>query len=59
MRELYQAEKEGKAFVIAPEDMLGVGRTEASPKKLSKLYKEGYFQAKESMHALRLYLNAE
>ena len=57
MRELYQAEKEGKVFVFAPEDTCGVGRTESSPRKLGRLYEEGYYQAKESMHALRLYLN--
>lgn len=57
MRELYRAEKEGKVFVFAPEDTCGVGRTESSPRKLGRLYEEGYYQAKESMHALRLYLN--
>lgn len=56
MKELYQAEKEGRVFVIAPEDTYGVRRTESSPEKLSKLYDEGYYQAKENMHALRLYL---
>ena len=56
MKELYQAEKEGKAFVIAPKSTLGVGRTEDSPQKLLKLYEEGYYQAKENMHALQLYL---
>ncbi len=58
MKELYQSEKEGKVFVIAPEDTLGVGRTESSAKKLLRLYEEGYYQAKENMHALRLYLEA-
>lgn len=57
MKELYQAEKEGKVFIIAPKSTLGVGRTESSPKKLLELYDEGYYQAKESIHALNLYLN--
>lgn len=56
MKELYQAEREKKAFVIAPEDLFGVGRLESSPEKLLQLYEEGYYQAKENMHALRLYL---
>ncbi len=56
MRKLYQAEKEGKIFIIAPKDTFGVGRTESSPAKLLKLCDEGYYQAKESIHALRLYL---
>lgn len=59
MKELYQAEKEGKVFVIAPESTLGVGRTEASPKKLLALYEEGYYQAKENMHALQLYFHKQ
>lgn len=56
MKELYQLEKQGKVFIIAPKELYGVGRTEANPKKLMKLYEEGYYQAKESMHALKLYL---
>jgi len=59
MKELYQAERDGSVFVIAPRDTLGVGRTESSPKRLLKLYEEGYFQAKESMHALQLYLKRQ
>lgn len=59
MKELYQAEKEGRVFVIAPESTLGVGRTESSPGKLLALYEEGYYQAKENMHALHLYLKDE
>lgn len=56
MKELYQAEKEGKVFIIAPNDLYGVGRTESDSRKLLKLYEEGYYQTKESMHSLRLYL---
>ena len=56
IQEIHQAQKEGKLFVLAPDDTFGIGRTEASPKKLAALYEEGYYQAKESMHALRLYL---
>lgn len=55
MKELYQAEKEGKVFVIAPENMT-LGRTEASPEKLLGAYEDGYRQARESMQALRAYL---
>lgn len=56
MKQLFQAEKEGKVFVIAPEDTYGTGRTESDPKKLNKLYEEGYYQAKESISALKKYL---
>ncbi len=57
MKELYQAEREGRIFVLAPEDVFGTKRTESSPEKLRKLYEEGYAQAKKSMDAIRSYLN--
>lgn len=56
MKDLHQAQKEGKVFIIAPKDTYGIGRTESDPKRLKKLYEEGYYQAKESMHALKIYL---
>ena len=59
MQDLHRAEREGRVFVLAPEDTFGIGRTESSPQKLFELYEEGYYQAKESMHALRLYLQKQ
>lgn len=56
LQDLYRAERDGRVFVLAPKDTFGIGRTESSPQKLRVLYEEGYYQAKESMHALRLYL---
>lgn len=56
LKELYQAEKEGKVFVIAPEELHGVGRTEAKAEKLDLLYEEGYRIADEQMEALKRYL---
>lgn len=56
IKELKRAERSGKVFVIAPEDLMGVGRTEASAEKLLKLYDQGYDQMQERMQELRLYL---
>lgn len=56
MKELKDLEKEGKIFVISPEDTFGVGRTESDPVKLRRLYDAGYRIAGEQMHALREYL---
>lgn len=56
LKELYQAEKDGKVFIIAPEDTYKIKRTESDYKQLKRLYEEGYYQAKESMSALREYL---
>ncbi|MCM1055813.1 MAG: patatin family protein [Bacteroides sp.] len=46
MERLLKLEEAGKAFVIAPDDVFGVGRTERDPKKLTKLYDEGYEQCR-------------
>lgn len=55
-KELYEAEKRGEVFVIAPRTTLGVGRTESSAARLTALYEEGYRQAKERMADLKKYL---
>ena len=40
--ELFRLEKEGKAFVIAPEDTTGWKRTENRPERIMAMYEEGY-----------------
>ena len=42
IEELKQLETAGRAFVIAPPDTHGIGRTEKNPKILEPFYKEGY-----------------
>ncbi len=56
MREWWAREKAGEVFIIAPDSTLGVGRTESDPGKLHALYEEGYYKAKESIYALKKYL---
>ena len=56
MKELMELEKQGKIFVIAPEDTFGVRRTESDPERLRQLYDAGYRMAGEQMQALRDYL---
>lgn len=56
MNRLMELKKEGRVFVIAPDDTHGIGRTETDPKKLELLYEEGYLEAKEQMTALKNYL---
>ena len=53
MQELLEREKAGEVFVIAPETTYGISRTESNPDKLTKLYKEGYRQAKRQMADLK------
>lgn len=54
---LYQLEKEGKAFVIAP-DSIDCKRTEGSPDVIRALYEQGFRTMTSQMPALREYLLA-
>ena len=56
MEQLRELETQGKVFVIAPEDLYGVGRTETDTIKLRRLYDEGCRIAEEQMGVLREYL---
>ncbi len=53
---LFQAEREGKALVIAPRSTLGVSRTERNTEKLRLLWAAGYQAAVERMEEIRDYL---
>ena len=50
-------EREGKIFVIRPDDTAGVGRIEKDPDKLRALYDSGYETAKRADGKLAEYLN--
>jgi len=56
--ELCELEKQGKVFVIAPNDTLGVKRTEKNIEKLTQLYQQGYEIAQSRMEELKTYLNS-
>ncbi|MBR6222028.1 MAG: patatin family protein [Lachnospiraceae bacterium] len=49
--------KAGKVFVIQPKTSVDVGRLEKDPKKLKKLYEQGYADAKESSERLNTFLD--
>ena len=53
---LFQAEREGKLLVIAPQSTLGVARTERDTDKLRLLWAEGYQSAVDRMEEIRRYL---
>ena len=59
IQELWKREEAGEIFVIAPETTHGVKRTESDPKMLTKLYDEGYQQAKKQMESLKRYLGRQ
>lgn len=56
IQELYEAEARGEVFIIAPKKKVEIGRTEGKADKLTRLYEEGYQQAKEQMEDLKKYL---
>lgn len=56
MKELMELEAAGEVFVIAPETTFGIGRTESNPDRLTRLYWEGYQQARKQMDDLKKYL---
>ena len=53
---LFQAEREGKVLVIAPESTLGVARTERDTEKLRLLWAAGYQGAIDRLEEIRDYL---
>ena len=53
---LFQAEREGKVLVIAPESTLGVARTERDTEKLRLLWAAGYQGAIDRLDEIRDYL---
>ena len=55
--ELFRLEKEGKAPVIAPNTLHGVGRIEHNVDKLRMLWAEGYQQGMENMEQIRSFMD--
>ena len=54
--EIFRREKEGRAFVLAPEEPLPVGRIEKDAEKLRLAHKIGYQTAKAQMAAIKEFL---
>lgn len=53
---LFELERQGKVLVIAPEDTLGVSRTERDVEKLQLLWGQGYQMAVERMEEIRAFM---
>lgn len=54
--QLEALEKEGKVFIVRPDNTEGISRTESDPKVLRMLYDKGAAQMRERMGELREYL---
>ena len=55
---IQRQQENGQAFVIRPKKISDVGRIEKDPKKLKKLYKEGYRDAAACFEELLAYLES-
>ena len=57
-QELFRLEKEGKIYVIEPQNPIEMHRTESSPEKLTALYNVGLQTAESQMNKILEYLNS-
>lgn len=57
-QELFRLEKEGKIYVIEPQNPIEMHRTESSPEKLTALYNVGLQTAENQMNKILGYLNS-
>lgn len=55
-KKLFEMEKNGEVFILAPTDTTGFSRTERNPEKLQIMYDDGYKTAKENIPSLKQYL---
>ncbi len=58
IEKMYQDEKDGKIFLIAPEETPDVGKIERSPKKLKALYLKGREEALRLLPEIRKYIES-
>ncbi len=56
MEELFRLEREGKVFIIAPEEKVEIGRVEKDKAKLHALYQKGYDVAIKLLPELKKYI---
>lgn len=56
IKEISALEKQGKVFVIRPEEALGIGKIEHDPGKMEKVYQIGRKEAKSKLERLKNFL---
>lgn len=56
IKEISALEKQGKVFVIRPEEALGIGKIEHDPGKMEKVYQIGRKEAKSKLERLKHFL---
>ena len=56
MEEMFELERQGRAYLIFPENPLIVGRMEKNAGKLETCYQEGYEAGKSSVNAIKAFL---
>lgn len=53
---IFEYERQGKAFVFAPEEPLGMKRTESSPEEIKRIYRQGYADFRKRLPDLKAFL---
>ncbi|MCR4787728.1 MAG: patatin family protein [Lachnospiraceae bacterium] len=59
VEDIIRQEKEGRIFVIRPQESLGIGRTESDPNELKRVYELGRAEAEKKLEAMLEYLNKQ
>lgn len=57
LEDIKALEKQGLAYVIAPEQSLGIGRTESNPNVISKIYKQGESDLRKHLDKLKEFIS--
>ena len=57
-RKLFDLERQGRAFILAPQSTEGFSRTEKDMEKIRALWQDGYFAGRAAAPAVRAFWNA-
>lgn len=57
LEDIKALEKQGLAYVIAPDQSLGIGRTESNPNVISKIYKQGESDLRKHLDKLKEFIS--
>lgn len=56
---VFDMEKQGKCMVIAPDEDVGISRTEHNPEELRRVYEMGRIEGNKKLEAVRAFLNGD
>ena len=56
LEDIKMLEEQGLVYVIAPNQSLGIGRTESNPEIIEKIYKQGESDLRKRLDKLRKFI---